>query len=254
MFSLKNKNAFVTGAAGGIGLAVAKRFREAGARVVIADLVDGGEAAEDIGATFVKLDVSDETAVRTALEESGALNGKLDILVNNAGITGKENFFKIEQGTPENLDLMFKVNTFGVFYGLKHGPAQMNDGGSIINTSSLASTMGVPGNSQYSGTKAAVDQISRVAALELGSRAIRVNAICPTFVRTSMGASDLGLALAESLTALGRLGELEDLTGMYHFLASDESRFITGQTFNVDGGWSAGLSSQLLETLTPDPN
>jgi NAD(P)-dependent dehydrogenase (short-subunit alcohol dehydrogenase family) len=252
MFSLQDKSAFVTGGAAGIGLAVARRFIDAGANVVIADLADGNAAASEIGATYLKLDVSDEQAVKETIEQAVERNGKLDVLVNNAGITGKENFYKIEDGTPENLSLIFKVNTFGVFYGLKHGPKLMNDGGSIISTSSLASTMGVSGNSQYSGTKAAVDQISRIAAIELGSRGIRVNTVCPTFVRTAMGGSDVGKALAESLTALGRLGEVEDLVGLYHFLASDESSYITGQIFNVDGGWSAGLSQQLMDQLTPE--
>jgi len=252
MFSLEGKNAFITGGASGIGLGIAKRFALAGANVVIADLADGDDAAAEIGAAYLKLDVSSEQAVKNSLEQAVERIGKLDVLVNNAGIVGKENFYKIADGTPENLELMFAVNTYGVFYGIKHGQKLMNDGGSIINTSSLASTMGVSGNSQYSGTKAAVDQISRVAAIELGNRAIRVNAVCPTFIRTAMGASDTGLALAENLTALGRLGEVDDLVGLYHFLAADESQFITGQIFNVDGGWTAGLSQQLMDRLTPE--
>ena len=252
MFSLEGKNTFITGGASGIGLGVAKRFSAAGANVVIADLADGAEVAGEIGATFINLDVSDEAAVKAALEQAVETNGKLDALINNAGIVGKENFYKIADGTRENLELMFAVNTYGVFYGIKHGQSLMNDGGSIINTSSLASTMGVSGNSQYSGTKAAVDQMSRIAAIELGHRAIRVNAVCPTFIRTAMGASDTGVALAENLTALGRLGEVEDLVGLYHFLAADESQFITGQIFNVDGGWTAGLSQQLMDRLTPE--
>ena len=251
MFSLQGKNAFITGGTNGIGKAVAQRYCEAGANVVIADLEDGAAVAKELGATYMALDVSDEVAVKACLENAVELNGQLDVVVNNAGIVANENFFRIEDGTPENLGLIFGVNTFGVFYGMKHGPPVMNDGGSIINTSSLASTMGLPGNSQYSGTKAAVDQMSRIAALELGARKIRVNTVCPAFFRTNMGASDLGIALAEATTALGRIGELEDLVGVYHFLAADESRYITGQSFDVDGGWSAGLSPQLMERLTP---
>lgn len=251
MFSLKGKNAFVTGGANGIGLAVAKRYREAGANVIIADLADGAVIAEEIGAFFTKLDVSDEQAVKAALEDTASVHGKLDVLVNNAGITGRENFYNIEDGTPQNLELVFAVNTYGVFYGMKHGPRLMHDGGSIINTSSLASTMGVPGNSQYSGTKAAVDQVSQIAALELGPRGIRVNTVCPGFFRTDMGDSALGDVLAREMTALGRIGEIGELVGLYHFLAADESRYITGQSFKVDGGWSAGLSRQLMDRLDP---
>ena len=249
MFSLDDKNAFITGGANGIGLAVARRYSEAGANVIIADLANGAEVAAEIGATYLKLDVSDDQAVKAALEEAAAMNGKLHVLVNNAGITANENFYAIEEGTAENLQLIFAVNTYGVFYGLKHGPKLMHDGGSIINTSSLASTMGVPGNSQYSGTKAAVDQISHIAALELGSRGIRVNTVCPGFFRTDMGGSDLGNTLAVEMTALGRIGEVDELVGLYHFLAADESRYITGQSFNVDGGWTAGVSKQLMEKL-----
>lgn len=252
MFSLDGKSAFITGGASGIGLAVARRYSEAGADVVIADRADGAEVAAEIGATYAKLDVSDGQAVKAALDEAVAMNGKLHVLVNNAGITANENFYAIEDGTAENLQLIFAVNTFGVFYGLKYGPKQMHDGGSIINTSSLASTMGVPGNSQYSGTKAAVDQISHIAALELGARNIRVNTICPGFFRTAMGGSDLGNTLAEEMTALGRVGEVDELVGLYHFLAAEESRYITGQSFNVDGGWSAGISKQLMDRLNPD--
>jgi NAD(P)-dependent dehydrogenase (short-subunit alcohol dehydrogenase family) len=246
MFSLQDRNAFITGGASGIGLAVARRYAEAGANVVIADLQDGSRQADGIGAHYMELDVSDSKAVRAALEKAAEINGKLHVLVNNAGITAKENWLPIEQGTQDNLELIFAVNTYGVFYGLKHGPDAMHDGGSIINTSSLASTMGVPGNSQYSGTKAAVDQISRIAALELGSRGIRVNTVCPGFFRTSMGGSDLGEVMANEMTALGRIGETDDLVGIYHFLAADESRYITGQAFNVDGGWTAGVSKQLM--------
>ena len=250
MFSLDGKNAFITGGASGIGFGVAKRFRDAGANVVIADMADATEAAVEIGASYIKLDVSDESAVKATLEQAVGIHGTLDILVNNAGILGNENYYAISDGTPENLDLIFSVNTFGLFYGIKHGQQFLNNGGSIINTSSLASTMGVPGNSQYSGTKAAVDQISRIAAIELGSRGIRVNVVCPSFVRTAMGDGDKNVALAENLTALGRMGGVEDLVGLYHFLAADESSYISGQVFNVDGGWSAGLSEQLMERLT----
>lgn len=249
MFSLQGKRAFITGGGGGIGMAVAKRFRAAGAEVCIADLADGSAAAQDIGARYLVLDVADEQAVKGALDEAVATMGALDVLVNNAGIVADENFHEIARGTSDNLSRIFSVNAFGVFYGLKHGPARMVDGGSIINTSSLASTMGLPGNSQYSGTKAAVDQISRIAAIELGVRGIRVNAVCPAFIDTRMGGSEVGRSLARSLTALGRIGEVDDLVGLYHFLAADESRYITGQCLNVDGGWTAGVSAQLMREL-----
>lgn len=247
MFSLEKKNAFITGGAGGIGLAVAKRYREAGANVVIADVADGSDIADQIGARYLELNVADEARVKRVLAEAVEINGRLDIVVNNAGITGRDNYVAITEGNADHLREVFEINAFGVFYGLKHAPALMNDGGSIIITSSLSAVMGVPGNSQYTATKAAIGQLGRVSALELGSRGIRVNSVCPSYIRTDMGGGNLGTYIATKVTALGNIGELEDLVGIYHFLAANESRYITGQIFNVDGGWSAGVSNQLME-------
>lgn len=252
MFSLEGKNAFITGGASGIGLAVAERFIQAGAKVVIADLSDGIEVASLIGATYLKLNVADEVEVKAALEKAVEVNGKLDIVVHNAGITGRDNYVSIAEGNADHLREVFEVNMFGVFYGLKHAPALMNDGGSMIITSSLSAVMGVPGNGQYTATKAAIDQLGRISALELGQRAIRVNSVLPSYIRTKMGASNLGIHTASKVTALGRMGEVDELVGVYHFLAADESRYITGQQLNVDGGWTAGLSNQLMEEFRKD--
>lgn len=247
MFSLEGKTAFITGGAEGIGLGIAKRYIQAGAKVVIADIADGTAVAENIGATYLKLDVADEKQFKAMLEKAVQSIGKLDIVVNNAGITGRDNFLAIVEGNAEHLLEVFKVNAFGVFFGLKHAPESMTDGGSIIVTSSLAAVMGVPGNSQYSGTKAAINSFCRIAALELGPRNIRVNSVCPGFINTKMGASNLGSYMSSKVTSLGRIGEVEELVGIYHFLAAEESRYITGQVFNVDGGWTAGVSHQLME-------
>jgi NAD(P)-dependent dehydrogenase (short-subunit alcohol dehydrogenase family) len=247
MFSLEGKTAFITGGASGIGLGIAKRYIQAGAKVVIADITDGSAIADEFGATYLKLDVADEERVKEALEKVVEIKGKMDIVVNNAGITGRDNFIAIAEGNVNHLLEVFKINAFGVFFGLKHAPKLMNDGGSIIITSSLAAVMGVPGNSQYSGTKAAINSFCQIAALELGPRDIRVNSVCPGFINTKMGASDLGIYMSSKVTALGRIGEVEELVGIYHFLAADESRYITGQVFNVDGGWTAGVSYQLME-------
>jgi len=242
MFSLKNKVALITGGASGIGLAVAQRYLEAGAIVFTGDVQT---AHADGVARHFHLDVSDECQVRDAMKSISEEHGGLDILVNNAGIVADENWFNIANGTTDNLDKIFRVNTYGVFYGLKYASEYLNHGGSIINTSSRASTLGVPGNSQYSATKSAVDSLTRVAALELAPKSIRVNAVCPSFIATDMGGSDYGDAMATTLTPLGRLGKLDDLVGVYHFLAADESAYVSGQALNIDGGWSAGVSEQL---------
>lgn len=246
MFSLHGKKALVTGAAKGIGFAVAKRFRAAGAEVIITDITDASEAASAIGARFLRLDVSREQEVADCFSELVAQQQLLDIVVNNAGIVPSDNFVSTEAGLDDSLRRVFEVNTYGVFYGLKHAPACMHDFSSIINTASLAAHLALPGNSQYSASKAAVVQLTRTSAVELGGRGIRVNVVCPSFIRTDMGGGALGVNMSEELTALGRIGELEDVVGLYHFLAADESRFISGQVFNVDGGWTAGVSTALM--------
>lgn len=247
MFSLEGKNALVTGAAGGIGRAVAERFVAAGAQVVITDIVDAQSAADDIGAGFIQMDVGSSGQVAAALSQARERLGKLDIVVNNAGIG---DVGPTIQDTPEELlERTTRINQWGVFYGLKHAPALMNDGGSIINTSSLAADVKLVGSGVYSATKAAVISLTRMAALELGSRSIRVNAICPAYVDTALGSADEGRALCEQFTALGRVATTDDVAGVFHFLASEESRFITGQALVVDGGWTCGPTPQLLETI-----
>lgn len=247
MFSLEDKHAFITGASGGIGLAVARRFTEAGAKVAIADIVDGSDDAKDISAHFFSIDVSDEESVAEALGQAVSAIGKLDIVVNNAGVGDVGPTF--EETEQDLLERTTKINQFGVFYGLKHGPRHMSDGGSIINTSSLAAHINLPGNGVYSATKKAVVSMTEMAALELGPRAIRVNAVSPGYVNTAMGSGDEGRKLSEAFTALGRFATTDDLIGIYHFLASDESSYITGQTIKVDGGWSCGPSGQLLAKI-----
>ena len=139
MFSLQGKNALVTGAAGGIGRAVAERFVAAGARVAITDIVDGQAAADDIGARFLYMDVGSEDSVARGLEQACQKLGLLDIVVNNAGVGDVGTLLA---DTPaEVFERITRVNQWGVFYGLKHAPAHMSDGGSIINTSSLAAVI-----------------------------------------------------------------------------------------------------------------
>ena len=108
------------------------------------------------------------------------------------------------------------------------------------------------GLGQYAGSKAAVNAFCKMSALELGKRGIRVNSICPGFINTKMGGSELGIYISSKTTALGRIGEVEELVGLYHFLAADESRYITGQVFNVDGGWTAGVSDQMMKSFVEE--
>jgi NAD(P)-dependent dehydrogenase (short-subunit alcohol dehydrogenase family) len=247
MFSLENKRAFVTGAAGGIGRAIAERFISAGARVVITDIVDSRSVAEEMGARFIQMDVGFEDSVTDGLRQAFDAIGPLDIVVNNAGIGDVGT--SIAETDSALLEQITRINQWGVFYGLKHAPSRMNDGGSIINTSSLAALVKMAGSGAYSATKAAVVSMTRMAAIELGSRGIRVNAVCPGYIDTALGSGDEGKLISEQFTPLGRMGTTRDIAGVFHFLAAEESSYITGQALAVDGGWSCGPSTQVLETI-----
>ncbi len=248
MFELTGKRAFVSGGASGIGLAVAKAMKAQGAEVVIADIAGTEKAASSAGVMAVHCDVSDEDSVSAALSEAcDQFRGPLDIVVLNAGIGDVGDL--LESTPVELMQRVTKVNYFGVMLGLKHAPSRMNDGGAIICTSSMAAHINLPGSAAYSASKKAVISLTEMAALELGTRQIRVNCVCPGYTDTAMGSGDEGRILSEHFTALGRGATVEDLIGSFVFLASDASRYVTGHALNVDGGWSCGPTSQLLETV-----
>lgn len=250
MFSLAGKNAYITGGSSGIGRAVAEIFIENGAHVVIADIVDATEVAREIGATYVKCNVSDETDVETSLKKSVvALSGMMDIVVLNAGVGDVGPSF--EETEQHLLEKVTKINQWGVLYGLKHAPKYMNDGGSIIATSSMASKLSVPGSGVYSAAKAAVNSMASMSAIELGERGIRVNSICPGYVNTALGNSREERRCSETMTALGRHAEpKEDVAPVFLFFASDASRYVTGQAISVDAGMHNGPTNQLLTLVT----
>jgi NAD(P)-dependent dehydrogenase (short-subunit alcohol dehydrogenase family) len=248
MFDLTGKRAFVTGGASGIGLAVAKGMKAQGAEVVIADVKGVEESASSAGLLGVHCDVSDENSVRDALRDAcGQLHTSLDIVVLNAGVGDVGDL--LADTAIELMERVTKVNYFGAMLGLKYAPAHMNDGGAIICTSSMAAHINLPGSAAYSASKKAVVSLTEMAALELGMRQIRVNCVCPGYTDTAMGSGDEGRILSQHFTALGRGASVDDLIGSFVFLASDASRYITGHALNVDGGWSCGPTSQLLETV-----
>jgi 3alpha(or 20beta)-hydroxysteroid dehydrogenase len=249
-FELTNKIAFITGGASGIGLAVASRFVAAGARVVIADLQDGSAAAAELGARYCSLDVSDGDAVQAALADTASVEGEIDILVNNAGINGADGM-KIEDCDDALTRKLFEVNTLGVYFGLKYGPRHMKDGGSIINTASLAASYIFPGSGPYSASKAAVANLTTMAAAELAQRRIRVNAVAPSFIRTPLAMDDIELfeKIGKRATNALRIAEPEEVAAVFHFLASDDAGYINGQVINVDGGMSIGLTEAMVELI-----
>lgn len=247
MFSLSGKNAVVTGGCSGIGLAIVARFVAAGANVIAADLRTTTEFGAT-GASFIEVDVTDESRIAAAFAEAELLLGKLDIVVNNAGIA-------LDTGLIADTDLelyqkTLDVNLKGVFLGIKYGPRHMNDGGSIINTASLAASAAVPEYATYSASKAGVVSITASAAVELASRRIRVNAVCPGTTTTPMEPADSEESrLCAVTTCVGRPGTVEEQAAVYHFLAADDSCYINAQAINVDGGWINGLTSAAVEKL-----
>ena len=243
MFSLEGKVAVVTGGASGIGEAVCKRFAANGATVVVADLQDGSALAADLNALYVRTDVSDEGQVKALMAAAAGLHGRIDVCVNNAGVMGES---EIVETTVELMDRMYRVNTLGVFLGMKHAVGHMHAGGAIVNTASIAAVIGVPGIAAYAASKTAVLGLTRVAAMEFGPRGIRVNCICPATVKTPMWAGQDNAAdeaAVSALTApLGRVIEPEEAAALIHFLAADDCPMVSGQEFIIDGGARAGFS------------
>ncbi|QIB65297.1 SDR family oxidoreductase [Kineobactrum salinum] len=185
MFSLQAKVAFITGGTAGIGLATAKRLRAAGAEVIIVGRREAGRTlAAELGATFLQADLTREEELVAALAQARERFGGMDILFNNAGVenTGPT----IEEAGPEQLQTLFDADLKAPYAVLHHGAALVRDGGSIINTASVAGMMQMPGYAQYSAVKAALISLTRTAALELAPRGIRVNAICPGSVWSEM--------------------------------------------------------------------
>lgn len=245
MFALNGKNALITGSTSGIGLAVARNYVENGAKVVISGHEPADDVAREIGATAKILDVTSGADYQKVLAEIEAEHGKLDILVLNAGIAGDVGF--IEESPEEFFDKCIAVNLKGVYLGLKYGPRHMNDGGSIIVTGSAAgSGTTAPGSGEYSASKAGAAYLARTSALELAPRNIRVNVVAPASIYGT-GMMDYAedspeLALYRNLTAFERMGKVDELLGLYNFLAGEGSTFITGDEIRIDGGMCAGVT------------
>jgi|AntRauTorcE11898_2_1112593.scaffolds.fasta_scaffold14638_2 NAD(P)-dependent dehydrogenase (short-subunit alcohol dehydrogenase family) len=245
MRGLHDSVAFVTGGASGIGRASAQRLAEEGATVVVTDVDTAGgqktvDRIEDVGgtATFHELDVQEYETFETLLETTAEEYGSLDVLFNNAGI-GEDNSF--EETTLEHRDQLIDVNLKGVWNGCHAALPVMREsgGGAIINTSSMAAWVPAP-ISTYALTKAAVLHFTRSIAHELGRHDIRVNAICPGTVETSMTQqwySDEELEHMANRSAVSRLGQPEEIASTVAFLASDDASFITGRELKVDGGY-----------------
>jgi len=244
-YSFEDKVVVVTGATRGIGRKIAERFAELGAKVVVnytnnvalaAEVVEGikrngGDAID------VRADISKINEIKQLFEKTINTYEKIDILINNAGIMITKPILDI---TEEDYDRLFAVNAKGTFFCCQQANKYMNTGGRIINFStSVVGTM-FPGYSAYAGTKGAVEQFTRQLAKEFGLKGITINSIAPGPVNTELfneGKSAEQIQAIVKMNSFGRLGETDDVVDSVLFLASDESRWISGQTIRVNGGF-----------------
>ena len=250
-FRLDGKVAVVTGGGGGLGSLAARAFAAAGADVAVVGRTAGtlqavvdGVRGKGRRAEAVVADVTHSAEVNRMVEQVVGAFGRIDVLFNNAGVTSPKTVVEL---TDEDWHRIMDTSATGAFYCARAAvPVMMRQGeGCIINMGSILSARGMARRTAYSAAKAAVTNLTRALALELGPHGIRVNAIAPTVIVTDLNRElvrtqpQLYQAVLDR-TPLGRLGEPEDLAGALVFLASSASRFVTGQTLFVDGGYTAG--------------
>jgi NAD(P)-dependent dehydrogenase (short-subunit alcohol dehydrogenase family) len=251
LFSLQGKVALVTGAAGGIGRTLAKGLAEAGAAVALADLdedavkaVAAGPSASGRVAVAVRVDLADARSITRMVAAVLAKLGKIDILLNCAAINRRQPVVEVE---PQTFDRIVAVNFRGLYQvsqQVARHMIQRGEGGKVIHVGSVNSAVGLAGVSVYGGTKGAISQVTMVMAVEWARHGIQVNCIAPGFIRTPLIApllQDRAKARwIRSRIAMERPGEPGELLGTALLLASPASSYITGQTFYVDGGMTAG--------------
>lgn len=253
MGRLDGKVAVVTGGAVGIGYSTAMRMAQEGASVAVLDIQDGSRAVEAITrangvARFWQLDTTDENRVKDVFAEIVQAFGKLDVLVNNAGIAGANK--PTHELTEAEWDRVMGVNVKGVFFCVKHAVPHMRQagGGSIINVSSVYGLVGAPDLPPYHASKGAVRLMSKTDAMLYAKDGIRVNSVHPGYIwtplvedlaRQSPDGVEAFRATLDSFHPIGHVGEPDDVAHGIVYLASDESKFVTGSELVIDGGYTA---------------
>jgi NAD(P)-dependent dehydrogenase (short-subunit alcohol dehydrogenase family) len=241
-FGLGGRVCLVTGGAQGIGEACARRFAREGARTVIADVDDkrGQALAAELGALYVHCDVGDKAQVEAAVAAALKAHGRIDVLVNNAGIFKAAEFLDV---TEDDFDAVLRVNLKGAFLmGQAVARVMAKAGkGSIVNMSSVNGTLAIPTISSYNVSKGGINQLTRVMALSLADKGVRVNAVAPGTIATELAAkavltSEDAKARIMSRTPMKRLGEPSEIADTVAYLASDAASYITGEIVVVDGG------------------
>jgi len=246
MSKLSGKVAVVTGASKGIGTEIARALAEAGASVVVnyassregADKIVAAITAAGGKAVAAQGDVSKKAGAAAIIEKAISTFGRLDIVVNNSGVY---EFAGIDDITEEHFHRLFDINVLGTLLVTQAASPHLQAGSSIINISSVVSRITPPNSAVYTGTKGAVDAITGSLAKELGPRQIRVNAINPGLIKTegTQTASVIGSEMEQAIiaqTPLGRTGEVKDIGPLAVFLASEDSRWLTGETLIASGG------------------
>jgi 3-oxoacyl-[acyl-carrier protein] reductase len=238
---LAGRRAVITGGARGIGYGIAERFVAEGATVALVDLRAEGvkAAAATLGGAAVVADLADVAQARASIDEAAEALGGLDVLVNNAGILHMAPLLEIDVA---DWDRTFDINVRSMLLTIQAAVPHLRaagGGGKIVNMASMGGKLGAPGQAHYCASKAAVIELTRVAAMELGPLGITVNCICPGYVLTEMGAATRTAEMVATWTAkspLGRLGTPQDVAAMALFLASADGDYCTGQAMNVTGG------------------